>query len=248
MQLLKSYLYLLAIILAACSQPLQFIPPPTPQTIRIAYPSSLRPLTEFLQSCISQQSDAFIVLEEIKNSSMGKHADLILWSGEKPASFAFAYPFGMESLSVVTNPKNPLERLIIEDIRRLFAGEIENWKELEGEDRPVSVWVYPEKDEIQRQFSQFLGGDRPITPLAFLASSPNIVKEAIASDPGAIGFLPKAWMNADLTNIQLDTELSLPLLALSRTDPDISVLEFIACLQSPQFQSAIKAKYQPWNR
>jgi hypothetical protein len=247
MRLLRLSLFLTSLIVSACSPPLQYIQPPTPQTVRITYPPSLWPLTELIQSCFSKQADAYFILEEFPYSPIEKQAELYLWPGEKPASFAFAYPFGKESLSVVTNPKNPLDGLTVEDIHRLYAGEIENWKELGGEDRPVSVWIYPEGDVIQRQFTQFLDGDRPITPLAFLASSPNIIKEAIASDPGAIGFLPNAWIDADLMKIQLDMELSIPLLALSRADPDITVQAFIACLQSPQFQSTLESRYRSWN-
>jgi PBP superfamily domain len=249
MQFLKSCLFFLTLVLAACSQPIQFTQPPTPQTIRIAYNSMLSPLTEYLQLCISAQTDAFFVLEEIPNLPDANPADLTIWLGEKPTSFASAFPFGWEKLSVVINQKNSLEDLPVDDIRLLFSGKIDNWKELAGEDRPVSVWVYPEDYEIQRQFLLFLGGDRQTTPLAYLASSPAIVKDAIANDPGAIGFLPNAWINAGLTSIQLETDsLTLPILALSSTGPQAGNREFIACLQSPQFQAAMKTRYQPWKK
>ena len=249
MQFIKSFLFSLILLFTGCSQPLQFIQPSTPQTIRIAYLSSLSPLTEFLQSCISEQSDAYFALEEIQNIPTDDKADVIIWLGEKPAIFSTAFPFGWEKLSVVINPKNPLEDISDKSIRLLFSGEIENWSELAGEDRPVSVWVYPSDYEIQRQFSLFLGEDRQTTSLAFLASSPAIVKEAVAIDPGAIGFLPNAWTDVNLTSFQLETEsLTLPILALSRTEPKDAVRKFIACLQSPQFQAAMKTRYIPWKK
>ena len=249
MRFLKSCLFFLTLILAACSQPLQFTQAPTPQTLRIAYLSSLSPLTEFLQICISEQTDSYFVLEEIPTLPTANQADLTIWLGEKPTSFAFAYPFGWEQLSVVVNPKNSLENLTVDDIRLIFSGKIDNWNALTSEDRPVSVWVYPEDYEIQRQFSRFLGGDLQTTSLAYLASSPAIVGEAIASDPGAIGILPNAWINAGLTPIQLETDsLTLPILALSSIDPPAAAREFIACLQSPQFQAAMKTRYQPWKK
>lgn len=247
MQFQKSSLIILVLSLSACNQTLQFNQPPTPQTFRIAYLSSLSPLTEFLHLCISEQPESYFILEEIQNISNANQADLILWLGDQPASFFIAFPFGWENLSVVINPKNSLDDFYLEEIRSLFSGEYDNWNKLEGEDRPISVWVYPEDFKIQRQFSFFLGADRQITSLAYLASSPTIVREAIASDPGAIGFLPNAWINADLTPVQLETEsLTLPILALSSTEPKSAVREFIACLQSPQFQTALKVKYQPW--
>lgn len=249
MRFLKLYLVPLTLILAACSQPVQFTQKPTPQTIRIAYISSLSPLTEYLQFCISKQTDVYFVLEEIPNESIATQADLIIWLGEELTYFDYAFPFGWENLSVVINPTNSMNDLTVENIGLLFSGKIDNWNEVGGEDRPVTVWVYPEDYEIQRQFSLFLEGDRQTTSLAFLASSPAIVEEAIANDPGAIGFLPNAWIDADLTSVQLEKGLlTLPILALSRTEPKVAVRELIACLQSPQFQAAMKASYQPWKK
>lgn len=247
MRLSRSYFILVTFVIAACSQPLQYVQPSTPQTVRIAYLTALSPIVGLLQYCISEQPEDFFVINEISTLSSNDEADLIFWLGEKPPSLTFAASIGWETFAIVLNPENPLERLGKEDVRALFSGEVTNWSELEGEDRPVSIWVYPEEDEIQRHFLWFLGGDQLFTPMAFLASSPSIVKEAVASDPGAIGVLPYAWIDDSIVPISIDGEpQALPILVLTKTDPQGPAREFIACSQSPQGQAVLRSQYIPW--
>jgi phosphate transport system substrate-binding protein len=217
--------------------------------VRIAYLPSLSPITELIKFCISAKPQDYFVVNEIPTLSSQVDSDLIFWLGEKPASLHFAAPIGWESFSIVLNPKNPLQKLAGEEIRALYSGEVTNWNELGGDDQPVSVWVYPEEDEIQDHFSLFHHGDRPITSLSFLATSPVVLREAVANDPGAIGVLPNAWIDDSVSPIQLDIEYpSLPILVLSINEPSGAARNFIACLQSPQGQAAIQERYQPWEK
>ncbi|RPJ51882.1 MAG: PstS family phosphate ABC transporter substrate-binding protein, partial [Chloroflexi bacterium] len=42
-----------------------------------------------------------------------------------------------DAIAVIVNPGNPVERLTLEQISAIFRGEINNWKELGGDDRPI---------------------------------------------------------------------------------------------------------------
>lgn len=248
MRFSRKILILLTLIVTACSQPLEYAQPPTPQTIRIALLTGLSPLADLIQFCISERPKDYFVVHETPLLPLNNQTDLILWLGEKPASFSFAAPIGWESISVVINQKNPLNHLRSADLRALFSGNVTNWKQLEGEERPVSVWVYPEEDEIQHQFATFLEASRPFTSLAFLATNPAIVIEAVSSDPGAIGFIPTAWIDASVKSVRLEVESpSLPVLVLSTTEPKGAARDFIACLQSQQGQAVLKSRYMPWD-
>jgi len=248
MRLSKKFLILLPLIITACSQPLEYTQPPTPQAIRIGFHTMLSPLADLIQFCISERPEDYFVIHETPLLPRNNQTDLVLWLGEKPTSFSFAAPIGWESISIVLNLNNPLNHLRSEDVRALFSGNVTNWKQLEGEERPVSVWVYPEEDAIQHQFASFLEANRPFTSLAFLATNPAIVIDAVSSDPGAIGFIPTAWIDARVKPVRLEEESpTLPVLVLSPTEPMGAARDFIACLQSQQGQAVLKSRYQPWD-
>lgn len=53
--------------------------------------------------------------------------------GIEPAEHVIA----RDAIAVLVNPQNPVSQLTLEQISLIFRGEINNWKEVGGEDRPV---------------------------------------------------------------------------------------------------------------
>ncbi len=48
---------------------------------------------------------------------------------------------GKTALAVVANAKNPVSELSMEQLRKIFAGEITNWKDVGGLDEPIRVTI-----------------------------------------------------------------------------------------------------------
>lgn len=55
--------------------------------------------------------------------------------GRDPKEFVVA----RDGLSVIVNPKNPLDKLTIEQLSGIYTGKIRNWKQLGGKDAPIVV-------------------------------------------------------------------------------------------------------------
>lgn len=53
------------------------------------------------------------------------------------------HPLAQEALLILVNKSNPVEDIPIEKARAIFRGEIRNWKEVGGEDRPIVVVLRP---------------------------------------------------------------------------------------------------------
>ncbi len=49
----------------------------------------------------------------------------------------------LEPLLIVVNRSNPMTDISVEQVRAIFRGEIRNWKEVGGEDRPIVVVLRP---------------------------------------------------------------------------------------------------------
>jgi phosphate transport system substrate-binding protein len=53
------------------------------------------------------------------------------------------HPVALEPLLIIVNKSNPLQDIPIEKVRAIFRGEIRNWKEAGGEDRPIVMVLRP---------------------------------------------------------------------------------------------------------
>lgn len=53
------------------------------------------------------------------------------------------HPVAREPLLIIVNQANPVTDIPIEKVRAIFRGEIRNWKEVGGEDRPIVLVLRP---------------------------------------------------------------------------------------------------------
>ena len=75
---------------------------------------------------------------DIANSSRfikDKEVSQAVEKGRYPVPFAVAY----DCIVPVVHPSNPLTNITLEQLKKIYKGEIKNWKELGGPDSPVVV-------------------------------------------------------------------------------------------------------------
>ncbi len=76
---------------------------------------------------------------DIANSSRGmepKEEEAAKKAGVQP----FRIIFATDGISVVTHPANPISKLTLEQLGKIFKGEITNWKEVGGKDSKISLY------------------------------------------------------------------------------------------------------------
>ena len=56
-------------------------------------------------------------------------------NGVNPVKNVIAY----DGITVVVNPKNPVSKLTLNQLRGIYNGSISNWKQVGGEDKPISA-------------------------------------------------------------------------------------------------------------
>lgn len=157
----------------------------------------------------------------------GDEAEMRLHWGE-PSALAFpAFAIGEEALVVITHPKNGISTLSEVQVRAIFRGQIENWREIGGADQAVDVWVYPLEGEEMLAFEAWLGGR--VTPSAHLAMTPPEMLMNIQNVPGAIGLLGERWVISGVNTVARLP--AAPLLLVFRTPPSEEQATWITCLQ-----------------
>jgi len=248
----KFLLILACLAIAGCSPPMTATVPPSPQPVSIAFSPSLEIIEDALRTCANNHPEIALFIDKRPVTSIDYDAsDLTLWWGEKPAEVSFAYPLAQDELVIILNHANSNSNLSTNELRALYSGKVHNWDEISINQHTVSVWSYPEGNELRGILHENLLGDQRLTPLAFLAPSPQAMLEAVTSDPGAIGFIPRSWINQHVfsTQINMDLEkvLSKPVLALANTKPLGGSLILLDCLQNGVGQTALLEHFSPPN-
>ena len=246
----KFLLLLACLVITACSTPLTATVPPSPQPVSIAFSPSLEIIEDALHTCANNHPEIALIVDKRPVSSNDYDAnDLTLWWGEKPAEVSFAYPLAQDKLVIILNQANSNSNLSTNELSALYRGKVLNWDEISTYQHTVSVWNYPEGNELRGILQENLLGKQRFTSLAHLAPNPQAMLEAVARDPGAIGFIPLSWLNKDVNLTQIDQDLqnamNKPVLALANTKPQGGPLILLDCLQNGVGQTALLKHYSP---
>ena len=97
----------------------------------------------------------------------------------------------IDGLAIVVHPDNPVNALDTRTLARLFAGEIANWAMIGGPDRPVSVHARDDNSGTYDTFKELVLAAQSVklTAGARRYESNDRLAEAVAADPGGIGFV-----------------------------------------------------------
>jgi hypothetical protein len=96
-------------------------------------------------------------------------------------------------------------------------------------DPSVQVWVYASDADVQRAFDQLVMNGGSVTSSAIVAANPQQMSDTLVNQPNTVGILPKHWKVGDSRVVF--SAGTVPVLALSKSEPQGMVKELIACLQ-----------------
>lgn len=139
-----------------------------------------------IASLINGTTDIANASREIKPEEI----ELARANGEDPVEFIIA----RDAIAVIVNPENPIQELTLQEISGIFGGEINNWQELGGEDRPIvrvsretnsgtHVYFLEEVLRLGNADNQTLFARDTL----LLPSSEGIIAE-VSTNPNAIGY------------------------------------------------------------
>ncbi len=108
----------------------------------------------------------------------------------------------LDGLAVVVNPKNPVNKLTIDQLARIFTGKITNWKELGWEDKKIVILSREVNSGTHVYFKEhILRKDGPNTKdefaaAALLLSSSQAIADEVAGNTAAIGYYGMGYISA----------------------------------------------------
>jgi len=207
-------------------------PAPTPEVVSVYSSLAAEPWLSELYDCAAGQAN--VVLSRIDDPDSAQIAVRI---GESQFLSSFAYQIDTENIVVIMNNARP-PVVNLQQIKEMFIGQITNLNQIRSdwgkvhpeESGEVHAWVFSSDDDVQQLFDKLVLDGRPIISSARVAATPKEMLQAIQNDPGAIGVLNQRW-NPNNDVFEPAIVATVPVLALTNSEPQGVVKELIACLQ-----------------
>ena len=207
---LAVFFLLTAFFISSCSAPQTTV---TPQVVYVYSTFAAEPWLSALYDCSGTSS----ILSRVDDASS---ADIGLRVGEPKILTSSAYQIDSEDILIVTHRQSPVQNLTLEQARALFAGQ---------GDASVQVWVYASEEDVQEVFDQFVMAGLRVTSSARLAVTPQQMSDTLVNESNTVGILPRHWKAGDDREVFMVA--TVPVLALTNSEPQGVIKELIACLQ-----------------
>ncbi len=202
--------------------------------------------------------DATSGISDIGNSSR----DLKEEEKEGITEHVIAY----DAIAVATHPSNKIEGLTGDQIKKIFSGEITNWKDVGGADQEILVITREAGSGTRSAFQELLGleektadGTRSLIRQDALVTDGNgPVKANISSKENAIGYISLGFADDTIKKLKVDDVectsenvknksyvISRPFLMLTKGELKPEVKAFMDFVMSDKGQEIVSKSYIP---
>jgi len=125
-----------------------------------------------------------------------------LKDSENPSGFE-QYVIGFDGVAVIVHPQSSVKELSMSDLADIFSDKISNWSELGGADAPIQCIGREAASGTRGAFEEIVG----IKDAAVYAEEQNStgnVKQAVASNPNAIGYVSLSSLDESVIALSID--------------------------------------------
>ena len=114
------------------------------------------------------------------------------------------YQWAIDGVGLAVNPKNPVQSITKEQLKKIFSGKINNWATLGGADHTITVFTRDEASGTRAVFWNKALDKGTISTKALFVSSNGAMKTAVANDPYAIGYVSVGHMDESVAPVAFD--------------------------------------------
>jgi len=133
-------------------------------------------------------------------------------NGITPVEFVVA----RDAIAIVVHPSNPLDGLTLRQISDIYTGKIDNWSQVDGDDRPI---VLLSRESNSGTYVYFLenvirlgdkGSDLLFSPDTLLMPSSEGISAEVRRNPNAIGYDGLGYVTSDQKMLAVARDASGP--------------------------------------
>lgn len=114
--------------------------------------------------------------------------------------------FAYDGIAIAVNPKNPVKNITMEQLQKIYAGEITNWKDLGGNDAEIYVVSREESSGTRSAFEELvkLNETDGLTSKAAVSEGNGPVQIAVAGNENAIGYVSFAYIDDTVKQLTVE--------------------------------------------
>ncbi len=129
-----------------------------------------------------------------------KEVALAVKKGVYPVPFGVAY----DCIVPVVHPTNPIKNLTINQLKDIYKGKVNNWKDIGGPDKKIVVISRDTSSGTYEVWEKLIMKKERVFPGALLQASNGAVAQAVAKNTYAVGYVGLSYLNKDLKPLTVD--------------------------------------------
>jgi phosphate transport system substrate-binding protein len=111
-----------------------------------------------------------------------------------------------DGIAIIVHPDNPIQSLTLKQLQGIFSGKIHSWSELGGRNKPIFFVTREEGSGTRDAFEGLVMKKVEISDEALVEDSNGSVREIIAHNPQAIGYISFGVVNSQVKALAVDSQ------------------------------------------
>ncbi len=158
-----------------------------------------------------------------------------------------------DGIAVVVHKDNPVTALTLDQVRGIFSGTISNWHQLGWVNRKIDAVSREEGSGTRGAFEELVMKNKEINDSTMVQDSNGSVKEVVATDPYAIGYISMGLVDKKVKPVSINGihpsiktiragkyKIVRPFLYLTNGEPNAKARRFINYVLSRDGQRILK--------
>lgn len=119
------------------------------------------------------------------------------------ASALIDHRVAVVGITPIVNKEVGIDNISMEDLKKVFTGELTNWKQLGGKDQPIVILNRAAGSGTRATFEKWvLDGETAIRSQE--QDSSGMVRQIVADTPGAISYVAFSYVSKDVDTLKID--------------------------------------------
>lgn len=177
-------------------------------------------------------------------------------NGEEKTWGITEIPIAVDGIAVIVNPNNPVNNLTLEEIAKIYKGEITNWKDVGGEDKEIIVVSREDGSGTRGAYDEIIGIEGKLIENALIQNGNGPVRAKVMSTEEAIGYISLGYVDNSVKAINVegiepseekiksgDYPVSRRLLMLTKDEVTPYVQAYLDFIFSPEGREIVSKDY-----